>query len=193
MALLNVGTPARSNQARGGERGGRPVGHKHGAGSPRQSLTLVRVGRVTGRRRDKVQQELVVELEQGGHRTLHHRRLGATGGCAVMHLMAHWRRAWHGGVRAAWLQVREREGCLDGECGAWSRSRRSAEKPWAWALGLGDFGGLLGRAVLVGPVLAPRADAAVRLPPATALARAHRMGGAVLYSIHFVWEAGSVE
>jgi hypothetical protein len=145
VALLYV-----SNQARRGERVGRPIRYEHRAGSPRQSLALLRVGRVTWRSRDKVVQELVVKFEQGVRRTLHlHHRLGATGGCAVMHLMAHWRRAWHGGVRPAWLQVREREGCLDGECGAWSRSRRSTENPRAWALGLGDFGGLFGRTVFV--------------------------------------------
>ena len=144
---------------------------------------------MTGRRRDKVQQEVVVELErQVFHTPLPHHRLGSTGGGAVGELCARWPRAWHGRVRAAWLQVREREGCLDAawsrsrvregslhdERRAGSRSRRSAEIPRAWALGLGDFGGLLGRALLVGAVLAPRADAAVRVPPATALARAHR-------------------
>jgi hypothetical protein len=68
---------------------------------------------------------------------------------------------------AAWrgFEVRARNGAPES---AAERKRR------AWALSLGDFGGLLGRAVLVGPVLAPRAHAAVRHLHATALARAHR-------------------
>ena len=106
---------------------GRRIRYEHRAGSPRQSLALVRVGRVTGGRHHEVEQELVVQLEQGVCRTpLLHDRLGATGGGAIVKLRARWRRAWHGGVRAAWLQVREREGCLDGERGAWRRSRRRA-------------------------------------------------------------------